>query len=280
MVKKYRIADYEEGLSFPFNIRRDHIEDRFPEHTHDHTEIVLILKGSGRHIVNGRPYFVQPGDVFVFGPHTRHGFRNASGLDVVNIMFRPAVLAGLRSDIQRSPGFQTLFVITPGLREDFPCRLRLKPDALTFASVFTSGIIDEFESKSEGYRSLCQARFSEFVVFLVRQFSRTATLRLAETAAWMEKNYLSPVKLDDIVRLSGFSSRHFIRLFKAHYRSTPIRYIVDLKIRHSQALLSDTERKITQIAFDSGFLDSNYYTRQFHRSLGCTPEEYRRRIRH
>jgi len=286
MVRKYRIEDYEEGLSFPFNIQLDiSVKTEFPEHTHDHTELVLILKGSATHMVNGRPYFVQAGDVFVFSPHVRHGFRQALGLEMVNIMFRPEILSGLHSDIKGFSGFQTLFVVAPSSREDFPCRLRLTPKALAFAAGLTTRIIGEFEKKAEGYRSLCRALFCEFVIFLVRQYGRegaeieapAATLRLAETVAWMEKNYLGQAGLEEIAKLSGFSRRHFIRLFKEHYQTTPLRYILDLRIRHSQALLNHTDRRITQIAFDSGFTDSNYFSRQFRRSVGHSPAEFRRR---
>ena len=44
-------------------------------------------------------------------------------------------------------------------------------------------------------------------------------------------------------------------------------------------LSQETEDSVTKIAYQSGFEDSNYFSRTFHKFIGMTPREYRSRIK-
>jgi AraC family transcriptional regulator len=41
-------------------------------------------------------------------------------------------------------------------------------------------------------------------------------------------------------------------------------------------MLLDTDRSVTEIAYDVGFQDLSNFVRTFHRVIGCTPRDYRR----
>ena len=62
-------------LHEPFNIY--HFEaDRWqhPVHNHTYYEIIFILKGSGRHLINDYNFTYKSGDVFLLGPEDYHLF--------------------------------------------------------------------------------------------------------------------------------------------------------------------------------------------------------------
>ena len=42
--------------------------------------------------------------------------------------------------------------------------------------------------------------------------------------------------------------------------------------------LTSTDKSVTQIAYDMGFNDSNYFSRSFRRFTGITPTAYRKRF--
>lgn len=60
--------------------------------------------------------------------------------------------------------------------------------------------------------------------------------------------------------LSDLSASHYIRNYRL-YKAKP--------------LLKDLERSISEIAFDVGFNDPNYFSKCFHKEFGMTPREYR-----
>ncbi|MEP3932587.1 helix-turn-helix transcriptional regulator, partial [Rhodopirellula bahusiensis] len=59
----------------------------------------------------------------------------------------------------------------------------------------------------------------------------------------------------------------------------PIKYLIQVRIQEASRLLRSTDRSITDIAFDVGFSDSNYFSRQFRTHLGLSPREYRKQMR-
>ena len=89
---------------------------------------------------------------------------------------------------------------------------------------------------------------------------------------------MQPVTLDELVEISGMSRRNFIRTFEETTGSSPIKYLIDLRIREASRLLRSTDKSVTDIAFDVGFADSNYFSRQFRSALGISPREYRKQI--
>jgi AraC-like DNA-binding protein len=49
------------------------------------------------------------------------------------------------------------------------------------------------------------------------------------------------------------------------------------RINRACSLLRHTDKQITEIAFEVGFNDSNYFTRQFRKTTGLAPRDYRMR---
>jgi len=78
----------EEPIRF---IRRDP-QIPYPLHTHDFSELVIILGGQGTHITKHSRFELFAGDIFVINGETAHGYENPKNLHLVNIMYRPELL--------------------------------------------------------------------------------------------------------------------------------------------------------------------------------------------
>ena len=81
--------------------------------------------------------------------------------------------------------------------------------------------------------------------------------------------------------LAGFcmSQRNMMRLFGAATGTTPVNYLLHLRIYQATIMLRSSRQSINEIAEQCGFSDSNYFTRQFHRLTCKTPSAYRETIR-
>lgn len=75
-----------------------------------------------------------------------------------------------------------------------------------------------------------------------------------------------------VQQLSRF---HFIRKFKSEMGITPHQYIVQSRIREVKKLLT-TETPIADAAAQAGFCDQSHLNRWFSRSIGITPQRYKK----
>jgi len=57
---------------------------------------------------------------------------------------------------------------------------------------------------------------------------------------------------------------------------SPYHYLLGLRLDKAARLLKETKRSVTDIAFDCGFNDGNYFSRSFHRYFGRSPRTYRK----
>jgi AraC family L-rhamnose operon transcriptional activator RhaR len=93
--------------------------------------------------------------------------------------------------------------------------------------------------------------------------------------AHIETNFAEKITLDELAEKSHLSKRHFTRVFQECMGRSPIDHLMHVRCQKAAELLKGTGRKITDIAFDCGFSDSNYFTRCFRNVMKQTPKQYR-----
>jgi transcriptional regulator GlxA family with amidase domain len=80
-------------------------------------------------------------------------------------------------------------------------------------------------------------------------------------------------------RVSGISEAHFARSFKQAFGVPPHRYLLTRRIERATALLRETDRPITDIAFETGWASLGTFGRTFRDITGETPAGFRDRER-
>lgn len=127
------------------------------------------------------------------------------------------------------------------------------------------------------------------VVFLRRpgnqaQFSthlraQTAHRRpLRDVQQWIAENPDADLSVDVLAQRASLSPRQFARAFAAETGATPGRYVEGTRLETARRLLEDTDDGIERIAHASGYQTTEAMRRAFHRTLGLSPAEYRRRF--
>ena len=271
--------------AFPLSVERRDPQPAFPPHKHEFSEIVLVTAGSALHVTGRESWRLSAGDVFVIGGARVHEYRELKNLGLINILFDPEKLRMQLGDLPSVPGYHALFTLEPVWRKrgQFTSRLRLAPGELAAVSGFVDQLEAELKARSPGFGFQATALFMQIVCFLSRCYSKfksadsRALLRSAEAIAHLESHFAEPLNLDRLAEIAHMSKRSFIRSFQAATGSSPIAYLIELRIRHASRLLRQTDQSVTEVAFQAGFNDSNYFTRQFRAITGMTPREYRMR---
>ena len=84
------------------------------------------------------------------------------------------------------------------------------------------------------------------------------------------------LRIKELARLVQLSSFHFSRAFRVSFGHSPHAYVTRLRVEHAQGLILTTNLTLGQIALACGFADQAHFTKQFRRSCGESPGEWRR----
>lgn len=283
MTEKLRKQDYFDDPALPLQVHIRDPQPEFPLHAHGFDELVIILRGTAIHRVDGQPFPVKSGDVFVVSGKHEHQYQDMHGLALANILFDSRALQMNQWDIRALPGFHALFALEPVLRtqQKFNSRLHLSERQLNRANELLHDLHREIEARSPGYRMMARGLFMQLAVFLSRCYSEKPEaesidlLRLGDAIARIETGFAEKITLDDLARTAHLSKRHFQRIFQECIGRSPIDHLLHVRVQKSAELLRHSSKPITDIAFDCGFSDSNYFTRQFRKIMHQTPGEYR-----
>lgn len=276
----YPISVWREGLECKPPGRPNYTEI---EHSHNFWEIVVINGGNGKHWLEGQSFPVSSGDVFLIQERQRHYFHELQGLELINILYDPERLRLPEGELRKLPGYTAMFMLEPQHRRHhrFSSRLHLKPLDLAPSLQFIDKIETAITMKEAGWEVTSLTALQELIIYLSKRYvsadspDATSLLRVADVIALLEKEYMNPWKLDDLVRTANMSKGNLIRIFKNATNQTPIEYLIEIRIQHAMGLLRTTNLPITEIAYQVGFSDGNYFSRHFRNKTNSTPKEYR-----
>ena len=101
--------------------------------------------------------------------------------------------------------------------------------------------------------------------------------RLLRARDAMDRDYAQPLDVRSLARVALVSEAHFIREFRATFGETPHRYLQRRRVERAMALLRETDRSVTEICFDVGFMSLGTFSRTFSEIVGESPTAYRAR---
>lgn len=279
-LEKFPYRDFSSGL--PFSVVRCMRQRPREAHTHDFHEIVVITNGVGMHVTKFESWPVQAGDVLVIGGNQAHYYDDVRDLSLVNILYLPNAVGLDTHDIASVSGFPVLFGM-PHLRShhEFRSRFRLKPKELSTILTYVDGLEHELAHDHAGREYFAHTHFRQIIGLLSRLYSQesnldsSAIVRLAQVITYMERKFTEPHSMSSLARIAGMTERSLLRTFHLATGTSPLDYLLQLRINRAADDLRNSGKQITEIAFDVGFNDSNYFTRQFKKRMGMTPLEYR-----
>lgn len=277
-----RADHFAPGYPLSLHRVRSHAQCRL--HAHEFSELVIVLRGRGRHVTPSSSWPIGAGDAFILHGGEAHGYEDTAGLDLVNIMFVPDELDLADADLGHLPGYHALFTLEPRVRsrDQFASRLRLSADQLRSVSVLVDRLEHELTRRPAGWQFSARACFMLIVTDLSRYYERVeapealTVRRLGQALSYIERHLADAPRLADIAAASSMSRRSLSRAFRDAMGCTPVQYMVRLRIDRALELLRNSDESISEIAYALGYADSAYFSKQFHQQTGLTPRQARR----
>ena len=99
---------------------------------------------------------------------------------------------------------------------------------------------------------------------------------IARVIAYLQEHYVEKIVFETLARDFGTSRSSLFTRFKQYTGYTPITYLIEIRLTQAKLLLRATSLSIEQIATETGFQDSGYFSQVFKKNVGTTPLKFRK----
>lgn len=141
----------------------------------------------------------------------------------------------------------------------------------------------ELTGRREGYRQAALAHLTLLLIDLARladdvvgDLRRSGEPLLAEVFSAIDRRLSEPLSLRDIADEVGMTAGHLTTLVRRRTGRTVGEWINERRMSRARALLGDTDLSVAEVAARVGMADPGYFSRQFRRTHGRSPREWRR----
>jgi len=92
---------------------------------------------------------------------------------------------------------------------------------------------------------------------------------------FIREHLTEKIVMDTLSRKAYMSRNEFFKWFREQFGITPLEYINRERVKMAKQLMSEKGNSITEIGYQCGFSDVNYFVRLFKKEEGITPGAYK-----
>jgi len=253
----------------------------FKWHYHPEYELTLITKGEGKRLVGDSYKNFAEGDLVLLGsglPHTWVSEPKArKRTSAVVIQFSEAFIASFLQHSEFANIAKMLRSSSTGLY--FP-----KIAALESIKKIMKLPDEEGVSRVTSLLTILHQMAQQQSVPLASEFFTSAKgkeneVRINRVCRYIQQHSAEEITLEKAASLVHLSSSAFCKFFKRVTGKTFSDYVNDIRIGNACYLLTESDKTINEIAFETGFESLTYFNRVFRRKKDTTPGHYRKSIR-
>lgn len=278
---KAAVERVSPGAGASFLCRR-RVDARFGFHWHVHPEIELtaIVHSRGRRFVGDSIEAYGDGDLVLLGPNLPHTWQSEEGRkarhEAVFCQFSEAFLGDAFLESPELAGVKRLLSrAARGLRFTGETQKAVfrRMEGLDGVQGLTrlAGLLDILDrlARSRDARPLSSREF-------VPELRRGDAERIDRVCRHLTERCTERVTLAEAARVAHLSIPAFSRAFRRTTGKTLVGYLHELRTGLACRELIESDRPVSDIAFDSGFQNLSNFNRRFRALKGMSPRDYRR----
>lgn len=112
-----------------------------------------------------------------------------------------------------------------------------------------------------------------------KEIRTMADEKIKQMMIYIHEHYRESISVEQLAESAYVSKRGCFRLFQENLHMSPVEYMRNYRLQRACQMLADQRKSITEIAQECGFGTSSYFGRLFRKERGCTPEQYRGKLR-
>jgi AraC-like DNA-binding protein len=276
-----QLSDFPNIGTFPFHLSINRVDQHFPSHRHDFLEFSMVIEGSGYETVNGQAHPMKVGTFTLLLPYQVHEITANPGspLVLINCMFGMELLGDPAERLLLSD------------HNPFLTHYDLSAEQSEIMKQKLHGMLREYEHSTDIWQPLLlKGELQRILAFLHRlqpssSLQPNMTSLPSKTALpwailrYIYTRYRDPLTLEQIGAHFHCHPSRVTQILSQHLGVTFVVLLQETRIRHACSLLSTTEMKVTDIAFEVGYESFASFSRNFLKQVGISPTAYRASMR-
>lgn len=244
------------------------IDRRYSEstqHYHPHYEIYFMKEGGCRYFIDDRSFDVEAGDL-IFIPK--------------GIIHRTNYTSASHSRLLINFTDEYIPEDVLGELDESRYLYRSREIARNVEEVFKK-IEYEYNNTDKFTPSLLRCYTAGIFYLILRhpgtlEEATTGNELIDSVVKYIKQNYMSDIKLSAVAKMKSVSAEHLSRTFKSCTGFGFNEYVTLLRLRKAEEMIrNDTDKTISEIAFECGFNDGNYFSYKFKKIYGVSPIKLR-----
>ncbi len=255
-----------DNFDFTYNVDDQPPENLDNRHCHDTYEILYVLDGEGRFMIEGTSFDIKPGTLLVIRPFEYHSLRL-----VENSVYERYVIH-FSDNYLVSDALELLNSILDGVEGSG------KVYSAGSLSPKIRSVFERFDTAEElpesGKSIYVKTLLSELMVFLSVSGGEQIAVNEAELGArvihYLNENISRDVSLDTLARRFFVSKYYLCRAFKKHNGVSVHGYINHKRVMYAKQLIEQGETA-SGAAYKVGFGDYSAFYRAYVKIIGKAP---------
>ena len=238
-------------------------------HTHPFTELFCVVDGKGEFNIQGQRFPVKANDFVIINPQVEHTELSSPDepLEYIVLGIRGLSFSNLTPVSEGGHPFSFF-----NLRDEQKDILR-----------YLNAMVQEATSQQMSYELVCHNLLEILLIKILRHQhfdlevgkQSKATKDISFIKHYLETYYHESIQLEDLASMTHLSRFYISHSFKKEIGMSPMEYLIDIRIKESKILLRTTNYSISQVADIVGFTTPTYFSKQFRKSTGISPTDYR-----
>lgn len=131
---------------------------------------------------------------------------------------------------------------------------------------------------------LIKIKLKELILLLIKTEKATSVIEIISSLFSPKEysfreiitaNIYTNLSIEELAQFTNLSVSSFKREFEKLFNDAPARYIKTKKLERASELLSNSEMRIGDIAYDCGFSDIAHFSKSFQEKYSISPSSYR-----
>ena len=254
----------------------------YPVHKHSCLEITIPIEKSYTYIFDDRTIVLNEKEILLVPPDMLHKIAGTkSGIRFI-YLFNIDFLKGFFDYEEFMKILNEPLLITSETHPDVYNLILERFMEINDLYFFYSTTVKEiaiFSKLMDIFGMLMKKDYSDSLSAPHNDKQREVYIKFKSLAEWLAMHSSENVSMDEAANHVGYSKFHFARLFEDYTGMTFNDYQTTLKLKEVERQLSDTDNQISDIALSCGFNNLTSLSRCFKKQYGCSPSQFRNRIR-